>query len=166
MAIFISRADPIDADAIAALLHTCWIDTYGSFLPPDTLDTIASEWHSPHLLRDQIADPGTLFLVARPDPHTIVGIATAKCSHDGEVLTILRLYVLPTHQRRGVGTELLNNVLSASPRTRRLELEVAEGNPIGLSFWMKQGFRLCGHTQAKAGSTAIPLIAMEREVAV
>jgi ribosomal protein S18 acetylase RimI-like enzyme len=165
MAIVISRASPADADAIAALLHTCWADTYGSFLSADALNTIATEWHSPDVLRRQIGDPRTLFLVARPDPLTIVGIATAKRSRDETVLTVLRLYVLPNHQRRGVGTELLNKVLAASPRTRRVELEVAEGNPTGLSFWIKQGFRPCGRTQAKAGSTAIPLIAMEREVA-
>ena len=165
MAIFISRANPTDAEAIAALLHTCWADTYGSFLSADTLDTIAAEWHSPDLLRRQIADPRTLFFVARPDQYAIAGIATAKRSRDEAVLTILRLYVLPNHQRRGIGTELLNNVLAASPRARRVELEVAEGNPLGLSFWIKQGFRPSGRTQAKAGSTAIPLIAMEREVA-
>ena len=163
MAITISRASLSDADAIAEFLHTCWDDTYGSFLSAETLSTIASEWHSPELLRGQITDPRIVFLVARTDV-SLAGVATAKRSRDEEMLTVLRLYVLSGHQRRGIGTELLKTALAASPKTRRVELEVAEGNPHGLSFWIKQGFRASGRSHAQAGNTAIPLITMERTV--
>lgn len=36
---------------------------------------------------------------------------------------------------------------------------------LGLSFWMKRGFRICGRDKARIGDLAIALVSMERAVA-
>jgi len=79
-------------------------------------------------------------------------------------MSILRLYVLPDYQGQGIGSELLNGALAAFPKARRIQLQVADGNPSGLSFWTKRGFRACGHDEAQIGDITLALISMARTV--
>jgi ribosomal protein S18 acetylase RimI-like enzyme len=83
-------------------------------------------------------------------------------SDDGATVSVLRLYVLPDYQGQGIGSQLLNRALAAFPNAQRIELQVAEGNPSGLSFWTKRGFRACGHDEARIGDITLALISMER----
>ncbi|MGH7613989.1 MAG: GNAT family N-acetyltransferase [Gemmatimonadales bacterium] len=154
-----------DAGAIATLLRACWAATYDSFLSEDTLAMIALEWHHPDVLRRQIANPKVVFLLARTESGTLVGAATAKQVADGTILSIQRLYVHPSYQRQGIGSQLLRDVLAAFPHAQRLELEVAEANLQGRAFWTKHGFHESGRTQASVGEITLHMVAMEREVA-
>lgn len=162
MAITLHTALPSDAGEIASLLRASWAATYGSFLTPDALRTIAGEWHHPDRLRDQMSDPRVGFLLARTDIGALVGVATVRQSDDGATISVLRLYVLPDYQGQGIGSQLLDRALAAFPNAQRIELQVAEGNPSGLSFWMKRGFRVCGPDEARIGDTTLALISMER----
>jgi ribosomal protein S18 acetylase RimI-like enzyme len=161
----LSNATIADADDVASLLRASWAATYGSFLTADELNTVAREWHHPDLLRRQISDSDFTFLVARTEPGVLVGVATVKGSRDGASISVLRLYVLPEYQGRGIGSQLLDVALAAFPKAQRVELQVAEGNPSGLSFWTKQGFRACGHDEVRLGDATLALISMERTVA-
>ena len=161
----ISAAAPVDAESIATLLRTCWGATYSSYLSADALATIDHEWHHPDVLRRQIANPRVAFLVARTDSGVLVGVATVKLGQEESILSILRLYVHPSYQRQGIGTELLQSALAAFPTAQRLELEVAEANPSGRAFWTKHGFHESRRTQARIGDTILELVAMEKRVA-
>ena len=165
MAITLHTATPSDADDIASLLGASWGATYGSFLTPDELSTVAREWHHPDRLRRQMSNTRVGFLLARTDTGVLVGIATVKRSDDGATVSVLRLYVLPDYQGQGIGSQLLDRALAAFPNAQRIELQVAEGNPSGLSFWTKRGFRACGHDEARIGDIRLALISMERAVA-
>jgi ribosomal protein S18 acetylase RimI-like enzyme len=165
MAIPFHIATPSDADAIASLLGESWAATYGSFLTPDDLSAVAQEWHHPDRLRRQMSDPRVGFLLARTDTGALVGVATVKRSDDGATASLLRLYVLPDYQGQGIGSQLLNRSLAAFPNAHRIELQVAAGNPAGLSFWTKRGFRAYGHEEARIGDITLALISMERTVA-
>jgi ribosomal protein S18 acetylase RimI-like enzyme len=165
MAITLHTATPSDADDIAGLLRASWAATYGSLLTPDELSAVAREWHHPDRLRQQMSNPRFGFLLARTDAGALVGVATVERSDDGATISVLRLYVLPDYQGQGIGTHLLNSALAAFPDAQRIELQVAEGNPSGLSFWMKRGFRPCGQDEARIGDTTLALISMERTVA-
>ena len=162
LSIKIVGATAADANDIAGLLRASWAATYGSFLTPDDLSTVSREWHHPDIVRRQISDPNVLFLVARTDTGILVGIATAMASGDGAILSMLRLYVLPDYQGQGIGSQLFNGAVAAFPKARQIQLQVAEGNPSGLSFWTKRGFRACGHDEARVGDTTLALISMER----
>ncbi len=165
MTITLHAATPSDADDIASLLGASWAATYGSFLTPDELSVIGREWHHPDRLRRQMSNPRVGFLLARTDTGSLVGVATVKRSDDGATVSVLRLYVLPDYQGQGIGSRLLKRALAAFPNAQRIELHVAEGNPSGLSFWTKRGFRACGHDEARLGDITLALISMERTVA-
>lgn len=164
MPITLQTATSSDADDIASLLSAAWAATYGSFLTHDQLSAIAREWHHPDRLRRQISDPRVGFLLARTDTGALVGVATVMQSDDAGTVSVLRLYVLADHQGQGIGSHLLNHALAAFPDAQRIELQVAEGNPSGLSYWTKRGFRACGHDEARIGDLTLALIAMERTV--
>jgi ribosomal protein S18 acetylase RimI-like enzyme len=165
VAITLHTATPSDAGDIASLLGASWAATYGSFLTPDELSAVAREWHHPDRLRRQMSNPRVGFLLARTDTGALVGVATVKQSDDAGTVSVLRLYVLPDYQGQGIGSQLLNRTLAAFPNAQRIELQVAEGNPSGLSFWTKRGFRVCGHDEARIGDITLALISMERTVA-
>jgi ribosomal protein S18 acetylase RimI-like enzyme len=164
MTITLQTATPSDAADIASLLSAVWAATYGSFLTPDELSAIARELHHPDGLRRQMSDPGVGFLLARTDTGALVGVATVKQADDAKTVSVLRLYVLREYQGQGVGSRLLDRALAPFPNAQRIELHVAEGNPAGLSFWTKRGFRACGHDEPRIGDVELALIAMERTV--
>src|SRR5262249_7929496 len=130
-----------------------------------TLATIASEWHHPDILRRQIADPSTVFLLAGTGSGLLIGVATVKLAAEGAALSILRLYVHPSYQRRGIGSHLLRHAQDRFPTVQRVELEVAEANLTGRAFWTKHGFRESGRTQVRVGESTLSLVAMENSVA-
>ena len=165
MAISLHAATPADAGDIACLLRASWASTYGSLLTPDELSSVAQQWHHPDRLRDEVSNPRVRFLLARTDTDALVGVATVRLSDDGATLSVLRLYVLPNYQGQGIGSQLLNQALAAFSDAQRIELQVAEGNPSGLSFWMRRGFRACGQDQVRIGNTTLVLISMERTAA-
>lgn len=164
MAITLHTATPSDADDIASLLAVSWRAAYGAILTPDELAIVAREWHHPDRLRLQISNPLVRFLSARTDTGVLVGVAKVMRSGDGATVTILRLYVLPGYQGQGIGSRLLDRAVAAFPTAQRIVLQVAEGNPSGLSFWTKRGFRACGPDEARIGDVTLPLISMERTV--
>src|SRR5437867_13184487 len=165
MSITLHTATPSDADDISSLLNASWAATYGSFLTPGELSAVARAWHHPDRLRRQMSNPRVGFLLARTDNGALGGVATVKQSDDAGTVSVLRLYVLPDYQGQGIGSQLLNRALAAFPDARRIELQVAEGNPSGLSFWTKRGFRACGHDEARIGDITLALMSMERTVA-
>lgn len=165
MAISLQTAMPSDAGDIASLLRASWAATYGSILTPEELSTLAHAWHHPDRLRRQLSNPRVEFLLARTAAGALVGVATVKQSDDGTTITVLRLYVLPDYQGQGIGSQLLNRALAVFPNAQRIELQVAEANPSGLSFWMKRGFRACGQDAVRIGDITLALISMERTVA-
>jgi len=162
VAVTLRRAQPSDAVDIAGLLRASWAAAYGSLLTADELGTIARELHAPDVLRRQMSNPRVVFHVARTNGEELAGIATLRGSEDGTTVSVLRLYVLPGLQGRGIGSQLLDQALADFPGAQRIELQVARGNPSGLSFWIKRGFHASGEEEARIGGVALRLIVMER----
>ena len=118
-----------------------WNDTYKDIIPQKVIEEITSSWHSIENLKNQIIDKNTIFKIAEENKK-IVGLLTAKNSNNKYYLS--RLYVLPNHQRKGIGKELLNNLI-ISNNVKEIELEVEEENKKGLEFYKKEGFIIIGN---------------------
>jgi ribosomal protein S18 acetylase RimI-like enzyme len=120
---------------------------------------ITGQWHAPDMLAKQLQTPGTSFLVAAHE-RKLVGHAFANSPHP-PIVMLLRLYVLPRWQRRGVGSQLLDAVVRAYPGSTALRLSVEADNIKGVSFYRRQGFQLRGD-QVEEG---VKVLRMEKMLA-
>ena len=64
-------------------------------------------------------------------------------ARDGKMLDVIRLGVRSSHQRRGIGTELLKKVLYHD----ELMLCVRRENWPAIKIYYREGFRILGHTE-------------------
>ena len=127
-----------DIDALSAMLVTTWHDTYDPLIGAGKVTEITSSWHSPAALLPQLAIPHAAFLVAEQDG-AIVGHAFANALRL-PALAIGRLYVLPTHQRLGIGKRLLDAAIARYPQAERVGLDVEADNAKGFAFYRREGF--------------------------
>jgi ribosomal protein S18 acetylase RimI-like enzyme len=158
----IARATENDVDAIKKVLSTTWVDTYASYLSPSTIEQVTTEWHAPNLLRSQIERDTNYFAVAWLDGE-IVGLVTVVERNPLD-LQLLRLYVLPQHQEKGIGTALLDSALSRYPAARTVRLEVQQQNEKGVSYWRRQHFVAVGSSTQQVGADFLSIVTMERQL--
>jgi ribosomal protein S18 acetylase RimI-like enzyme len=156
----ISHATENDVDAIKKVLSATWIDTYASHLSPSTIEQVTTEWHAPELLHSQIAKDTGYFAVAWLEGE-IVGLITVMEKSALE-LYLLRLYVLPQHQRQGIGTALLSSALAHYPAAQTVRLEVATQNTKGVAYWRGQHFVEVSFSTEQIGADSISVVIMER----
>jgi [ribosomal protein S18]-alanine N-acetyltransferase len=81
---------------------------------------------------------GECWLYTTPNDEEICGYVLVR--RDGELLDILRLGVHPKRQRTGIGTALLEQVLSSQPTM----LTVKKANSPALKLYLRHGFRVVG----------------------
>jgi ribosomal protein S18 acetylase RimI-like enzyme len=160
--IAIERAKSEDVDLINQLLTKTWIDTYGAYLSPSTIEQVTTNWHHPKLLRSQIEKSGDYFAVAK-DEGRIIGLITVIVTGENE-LYLPRLYVHPDYQRQGVGSKLLNAAIASYPDATLIRLEVEQQNAKGYSYWRKQQFMDVGTSIEQIGTDRIAVISMERRL--
>ncbi|MDE0141366.1 MAG: GNAT family N-acetyltransferase [Caldilineaceae bacterium] len=152
-----------EVQEIKQVLSETWIDTYSSFLPVEVIHKITSLWHSPATLAAEIENERVLFNVAKNEQGEIIGLLTANRPSD-EVIYIARLYVLPGHQRQGIGGKLLDACVQAFPGAEILRLEVEEQNEKGLLFYLKQGFRKRSRKEEELEGISLMVIGMEKRL--
>ena len=73
----------------------------------------------------------------------LIGHAFARVPQPG-VLFLSRLYVLPSWQRRGVGTRMLEAVVERHPGAAWMRLNVEAENGKGVAFYRRHGFTVAG----------------------
>jgi len=56
-----------------------------------------------------------------------------------DTINIQRLHVHPTYQGQGIGSRLIDAVLEAFPKAKKLQLEVEENNKPARTFYEKRG---------------------------
>ncbi len=161
--ITIQPAQVEEVQDIKQVLSETWIDTYSSFLPVEVIQGITSLWHSPEGLAAEIEDERVCFSVAKDEHGAILGLVTAGRPTD-EVVYIARLYVLPGHQRHGIGARLMEACVAAFPGTETLRLEVEEQNEKGLSFYQKQGFSEISCKEEELEGVSLTVVEMEKKL--
>ena len=97
----IRPAEPDDFDAIKAVARETWHDTYDE-LEAELIDRTVDEWYTDDSM--PLEAPGTIVLVVEDDDGDVSGFTHAVAQ--GETADILRMYVSPSVQGEGVGTDL------------------------------------------------------------
>ena len=159
----VEHATIADYDAIYRVMSVTWEDTYHRYFSTERLIEARRVWLDALPLDSALVDPGLLFLLAW-DEATLLGFVAARALPSGD-LFVLRLYVVPAHQRRRLGTMLLNQAIASYPDAPTIRLDVDAGNQKGLAFWTHQEFRETGRKQVRVAGVTISLIEMAKPLA-
>ena len=142
MAFSIRQATTGDIATIRSVALSTWPAAYGGILSAAQLTYMLDRMYSVEALAEQFNE-GHSFLVAEVDV-TAVGFVSFAPHHLGEPVTrIHKLYVLPAHQRMGIGAAFVKEVQSAAAQAGDgvLGLNVNRQNR-ALDFYIKHGFRV------------------------
>ena len=153
--ITIRQAIASDLDGVRRVLVETWHDTYDALMGAENVTALTDRWHAIDVLASQLNAHNCSFLVAETEGR-IVGHAFV--SQRPEVLMLRRIYVLPSHQRLGIGERLLGAALARHPQSTLVRLNVEAENAKGLSFYRRHGFAVVG----EAIEEGVKVVAMEK----
>lgn len=145
-----------DVEGVRTVARRSWETDYPAILNRESIDEAVESWYAPEQLRFDAESDDALLLIAADERDGVVGFAHAIVSEgedgDGDVATLLRLYVDPDHRGRGVGTRLLDSVCDRLDERgySRLEAMVLERNEPGNAFYRSYGFE-----RDRVGATTI-----------
>lgn len=149
MAVEIRTATPAEVDAVRFVGFSTWPATYGPICGPSFVLAGLDEWWSPQALAYSLGHG--LILVAQQED-AVVGVAEYGVTDAGVVLW--KLYVLPSHHGRGVGSALLARVADvAAQRSCALITECHASNGAAVAFYTARGFRRTGLNDNVFGKT-------------
>ena len=127
-----------DLEAVRRVFVETWHHTYDAVLGAERVAEITDAWHSIESLRDAVGRAGRALLLAE-DAGAVVAAGSARLAAD--IVFVSRLYVLPAHQGRGIGTRLLDALVASFGSSTGVELEVAVTNARAIAFYQARGFQ-------------------------
>lgn len=145
----IRPAKPRDATAMARIYVDTWKATYRGILPDAYLDTMRMG-DSARALSREMAGPGVISLVAESKQGHVAGLITGGIDrrrdrvYGGEIFS---LYVEKTHQRRGVGKDLVTHLVERMNHQDifAVKVQVLQANPYRRFYEKLNGVLLaCG----------------------
>jgi len=130
-----------DVAAIGRVARETWRVTYAHTIAPHNQQLVLEHSYADETLAAALAAPDSWFFVAL-DGREIVGFAQFIRRRDrhGE---LARIYVLPNHQRRGIGRALLLAGVYALEAigVHRCYVSVETDNAPAIAFYQRFGFR-------------------------
>jgi ribosomal protein S18 acetylase RimI-like enzyme len=125
-----------DATGLIDLWRTTWTVTYGPNLGGDVLSGMLADLdkHGMNCLLPGKGERGYCIASAEYLQGSII------VAERGNTAYLWGLYVLPSNQRRGLGSRLLFGAVSRLKKARKLEIWVLKSNAAALAFWRKKGF--------------------------
>lgn len=130
-----------DIPTIIELAEATWEPTYRFIISKEQIDYMYRVIYTPASLQRQMAEQGHTFLLLYTDEHAS-GFASFSAQATAGLYKLHKIYVLPSHQGRGLGHHLVQAVEQAVQRAggRTLELNVNRHNP-ALAFYERLGFQ-------------------------
>ncbi len=135
-AVVVRDADGNDLQAVLAVGRRTWPATYGPIAGEDFVAMGLAKWWTPDALIPAIRSGRVLVAEVAGD---VVGMAAY--GPDGGDLVLWKLYVLPGHQGRGLGSALLAASLERSRGLyERVRICRLDGNDTAARFYARHGF--------------------------
>lgn len=146
----IRKATLDDVEAIVYVGHRTWPLAYAGLAGDDYVAMGLAKWWTVEATTALVE--ANRCTVAQVEGQ-VVGVAAAG-PLDGE-LVLWKLYVVPEHQGRGIGGQLLDRVLADATLTgyRDIRLAYLDGNTRGARFYRDRGFVEIGR---ESGGDGIP----------
>lgn len=152
---FVRTASERDLEKVRALLAETWHATYDTFYGAEKVNELTAKWHSIEALRARLQRKHSEFVVA-DNGRELAGMGYAAMSESLEKTAVLhQLYVLPKHQRHGVGRDMFAELETCFPDAERMRVEVEPQNLHALAFYRAHGFvEVAKHPVAATSSPA------------
>lgn len=168
----IRLADVEDADLLAELGGRTFLEAFEEANTPDDIGAYLEASFSPARMEEEIADPGSTFLLAFADNSVAVGYAKLRASgadpavRGPKPVELERIYVSRRALATGVGAALMQAALDQASAAgwETLWLGVWEENPRAIAFYQKWDFEVVGSHVFQLGSAAQNDLIMERPV--
>ncbi len=145
-----------DVEKLRQLLRACWLDTYTGILPDSVIQTAITVWQSKESILRGLQNP-RVFYSGYFEHEELVGMVSAG-KIDENTVKIFQLYVLPSQQRKGIGSKLMDAAIKHFKGAGKVVLEVEDGNQKGISFYSQYGFTYASKTVVKVGGEEIPCL--------
>ncbi len=155
----IRLADGDDLSGVLSVGHRTWPPTYEPIAGAEYVSMGLAKWWTPDVVTTSIRQGRTLVAV---DGAEVVGVATFGVQDDA--LALWKLYVLPDHHGRGIGSRLLDAVLDRAHElgVERVVLSHIVGNRQAARFYAARGFT---ETHRESGGSGLPVsVWMERRL--
>ncbi|MDB5365759.1 MAG: acetyltransferase, family [Rhodospirillales bacterium] len=162
MSVLIRPAGPADAEDIARVQYLSWRSTYDGLLTPRSLARVGSMWGAAHWRATlERVDDVVVPLVVETQHHGIVGFATCGRQrgrlpfYAGEIYT---LYLLPTAQGRGYGTQLMVSMarVMMARDLRSAMVWALSTNHVARRFYERLGGRPIGDRTGRLFGERVP----------
>jgi ribosomal protein S18 acetylase RimI-like enzyme len=148
-----------DAERLAALGAATFTETFGHLYTGADLAAFLAEKRTPEVYARLIADPDVFLTVASDPDGALVGYVLAGACKlpvpdlEQEAGEVRELYLLASHQGRGLGTLLLERALAWLDETGRSPLYVGvwSGNHGAQRLYGRYGFRKVGEYEFPVG---------------
>ena len=137
---FVRTASVRDLDKIRPVLVDTWHDTYDAIYSAEIVNDICENWHSVEAIKQNLEDRNAEFVVA-DDGKTLAGVAFVKAPSEDGIAYLSQLYVLPEHQRQGIGRDLLQEIEMSFPEAKVMRLGVDARNVKAVGFYERFGYK-------------------------
>jgi ribosomal protein S18 acetylase RimI-like enzyme len=142
-AIVITSARHDDVPEIQRLAREIWHAHYPGIISREQIDYMLEHGYASGVLDEIIDGPDSGIELALDDGKR-VGFAAWYATDAGDEVKLEKLYVLQSHQRKGVGARLIATVESAARQlgVRTVVLNVNKNNTQAIRAYEKQGFAI------------------------
>ena len=160
---FVRTASERDLASVSALLAETWHATYDALYGADKVREITARWHSVPALKARLERKDSEFVVA-DNGRELAGMGYAAMSRERPKTAILhQLYVLPRHQRQGIGRDMFAEIETCFPDASAMLLEVDPRNDAAVAFYLAHGFVKVGEAKHTADDVSgVPLHVYEK----
>ena len=140
-----------DIPVISKLAKEIWPKAYGSIICNEQLDYMLNLIYSPDALKNQIENLHHQFIIA-VENETPIGYASYSLL-ENDTYKLHKLYILQDFQCKGVGKNIINNIISLidSKKPITLRLNVNRYNP-SVVFYKKIGFEISHEEDIEIGN--------------
>lgn len=139
---------PADIGVITRLATGIWREHYESTMENGQIAYMLGKFQSENALAMQILQ-GAVYKIAyyQGRPMGYYGI-----QEQGEKVLLLNLYLEKAFRRKGIGREILEDILSQCQGKERLELTVTRNNQAAVAAYERMGFVLEGERDTDIGA--------------
>lgn len=160
---FVRTASERDLAKVSTLLAETWHATYDALYGVEKVSEITARWHSVPVLKSRLERKDSEFVVA-DNGREFAGMGYAAMAKDRPKTALLhQLYVLPRHQRQGIGRDMFAELETCFPDANAMLLEVDPRNNAAVAFYLAHGFVKVGEATHTADDVSgVPLHVYEK----